>query len=218
MKRNITLGITGASGIPIAFKLIYELITNSSCIVHLIITTAGIITIKQETGISLSVNPQITKRILIEKLQIEDPENLIVYTNQDWYAPQASGSSVFEDMVICPCSMATLAKIATGISEDLLTRASDVIIKERKNLIIVPRESPLSVIHLNNLLTLAKLGVSILPPVPAFYTFPQTIEDIINFIVSRILDQLKIPNKLILRWSHEDEAKLISNSPPPVLI
>lgn len=199
MTKDITLGLTGASGVTIGFNLLQNLLLNDCC-VHLVISKAGIITIKQETGISLSATPERTKEILVKELTLSNSNNLFVYTNQDWYAPIASGSSVSDAMVVCPCSMATLAKIASGIGEDLLTRSADVILKERKNLIVVPRETPFSAIHLENMLKLAKLGVSIIPPSPAFYSHPKTIQDIIDFIVSRVLDQLGIHNNLIKRW------------------
>ncbi|MBP9743165.1 MAG: UbiX family flavin prenyltransferase [Burkholderiales bacterium] len=200
--KKITLGITGASGIPIAFTLLQELLAFR-CVVHLVITTAGMVTIKQETNLSLSANPSICHEVLFKHLELVNSENLYIYTNNDWFSPIASGSHVDEAMVICPCSMATLGKIAGGIGDDLLTRAADVIMKERKNLIIVPREMPFSAIHLANMHSLAKLGVCILPPTPAFYTHPKSIEDIINFVVSRILDQLGIDNTLIKRWGKE---------------
>lgn len=197
--KNITLGITGASGIPIAFTLLKELLAIQ-CQVHVVLSAAAIITTKQETGLSLSGNPNTSKRELIEHLKLVNVDNLNVYTNNDWYAPIASGSSVSDAMVICPCSMATLGKVSNGIGDDLLCRAADVILKERKNLILVPRETPLSAIHLGNMQKLASLGVCILPPVPAFYTQPKTIQDIIDVIVSRILDQVGIENKLSSRW------------------
>lgn len=199
MRNNITLGITGATGIPIAFTLLEQLL-KLNCQVHLVITQAGIITAKQETGISLSGNPNTTHANLTKKLKLDNSENLFVYTNNDWYAPMASGSNVSDAMVICPCSMASLGKIANGIGDDLLCRAADVILKERKNLILVPRETPLSAIHLANMQKLAELQVSILPPMPAFYTHPKTVQDIVDFIVGRILDQLGLVNGLVQPW------------------
>ncbi len=199
---NITLGITGASGIPIAFTLLKELLAVSTTSrVNLIITQAGMITIKQESDISLSINPNQTKDILVAQLKLSNSNNLHVYTNNDWYSPVASGSSVSDAMVICPCSMATLGKIASGIGDDLLCRSADVVLKERRNLVIVPRETPLNAIHLANMQRLAELGVAIVPPVPAFYTHPKSVDDIIKFIVSRILDQLRIENNISPRWS-----------------
>lgn len=201
MTKKVTLGITGASGIPIAFSLLEQLL--ASCVVHLVITTAGMITIKQETNISLSANPESCKLILTDHLKLKNVDNLFIYTNNDWFSPIASGSSVNDAMVICPCSMATLGKIANGIGDDLLSRAADVTMKERKNLVLVPRETPLSAIHLSNMQILAQLGVSILPPVPAFYTHPKSIQDIIDFVVGRILDQIGVPNQMMERWGHE---------------
>lgn len=196
---TVTLCITGATGIPIAFSLLQQLLKNG-CIVHLVVSKAGMITAKQETGISLSATPSKTKDSLVVNLKLENSENLYVYGNEDWYAPIASGSSVNDVTIVCPCSMATLGKIASGVSDDLLVRACDVAIKERKNLILLPREMPFSPIHLENMHKLALIGVSIMAPTPAFYTHPQTIQDVVDFFVSRILDQAGISNQLIKRW------------------
>ncbi len=201
MTKQVTLGITGATGIPIAFSLLKQLLLHD-CIVHLVISPAGIITAKQETGITLSGNPNQTKKNLYSELNLVGHDRLFVYSNKDWFAPIASGSNVSDVMIVCPCSMASLGKIAGSLGEDLLIRAADVIMKERKNLILVPREAPLSAIHLENMLKLAKLGVSILPPVPAFYNHPKTIDDIIHFLVARILDQANIKNNLTTRWGN----------------
>lgn len=202
---KITLAITGASGIPIAFALLKQLLQPSYLgivdRVGVVVSQAGMVTIKQETDITLSANPHKTKEALIAALELVRADVLNIYTNNDWYAPIASGSSCGDVMVICPCSMATLGKVATGIGDDLISRAADVVLKERKNLIMVPRETPFNAIHLSNMYNLAKLGVSILPPVPAFYTHPKTIDDIINSIVSRILDQMGLNNNISPRWS-----------------
>ena len=199
MCKNVTLGITGASGIPIAFSLLRELLKHN-CTVHLVISKAGLITAKQETGITLSATPNKTKEVLIRELSLKNSKKFFVYGNDDWYASFASGSSVNDVTIICPCSMATLGKIASGVSDDLLVRACDVAIKERKSLILVPREMPFSPIHLENMHKLSVLGVSIMAPTPAFYTHPQTIQDIVDFFVSRILDQAGISNQLVKRW------------------
>lgn len=186
---------------PIACTLLRELL-KSNHTVYLVVTAAAMITIKQEMAISLSANPEACKKTLHKALNLDNIDNLNIYTNNDWYSPIASGSNVPDAMVVCPCSMATLAKIAHGLGDDLLTRAADVIMKERKNLVLVPRETPLSSTHLANMQKLAALNVSILPPVPAFYTHPKSIDDIIGFIVSRILDQLGHVNSLISRWGN----------------
>ncbi len=197
--KKVTLAITGASGMPFATVLLQELLAHD-CTVHLVISQAGILTFNQEINFNLPSSPSKIYEILVHKLNLVNANKLSVYGVKDWFAPIASGSSVDDVMIVCPCSMATLAKIANGIGDDLICRAADVVLKERKDLIIVPRETPFSSIHLTNMLKLAQLGVSIIPPVPAFYTLPKTIDDIINFIVSRILDQAQISNNLSKRW------------------
>lgn len=199
INKKVTLAITGASGMPFAAVLLQNLL-QSNCAVNLVISQAGFITFHQEMNVALSATPSQTKEILVQNYLLENSELLNIYGIKDWYAPIASGSSVDDVMIICPCSMATLGKISAGIGDDLIARAADVILKERKNLIVVPRETPLSAIHLENMLKLAKLGVAVIPPVPAFYTHPQDIDDIVNFVVSRILDQAGIKNDLSKRW------------------
>ncbi len=225
--KKITIAITGASGVIIAFELLRYLLqlnihfaknnSDASSIqssnqssaqlvtIHLVISKAGIITISEELGLSLSNNPNIIREKIIEYFALQNDidfcaNNFFVYQNNDWFTPIASGSNVDDAMVVCPCSMATLARIANGLGEDLIARACDVIIKERKNLILVPRETPFSAIHLENMLKLSKLGVAIVPPIPAFYNHPKSIADVINFIVARILDQLNIKNTISPRW------------------
>ena len=124
-----------------------------------------------------------------------------IYNSGDMAAPISSGSFITDGMIIVPCSMSSLASISFGNAQTLIQRAADVIIKEKRKLVLVPREIPLSIIHIENMLKLAKLGVTILPPMPAFYNNPETLDDIINHIVSRILDQFSIENTLTKRWS-----------------
>jgi 4-hydroxy-3-polyprenylbenzoate decarboxylase len=126
---------------------------------------------------------------------------LTVLDENDYAASIASGSSNSLGMVVVPCSMGSLARIANGISSSLIERAADVMIKEKRKLILVTREAPLSVIHINNMLKLAEIGVEILPASPGFYHKPKTVDDLINFIVSRILDRLGVPNNLVPRWN-----------------
>jgi len=197
--KKITLAITGASGVVFATNLLAELL-KSNCIVNLVISKAGVITLHHELGIALAGSPQLIKQKLVSELNLTDAHNLFVYGVADWYAPIASGSSVDEAMVICPCSMATLAKVANGIGDDLIVRAADVILKERKNLVIVPRETPFSALHLENMLKLARLGVAVVPPIPGFYSHPKSLEDVVNSVVSRIMDQLGVTNNLSKRW------------------
>ena len=199
MTHRVTLAITGASGMPYAMKLLSELLLGG-CLVNLIVSKAGVLTLKQELDLTLSANIEQSRLKLIDTLKLVNSDNLKLYAIADWFAPMASGSSVDDAMVVCPCSMATLGKIASGIGDDLISRSADVILKERKNLIIVPRETPFSTIHLENMLKLSRLGVAIVAPIPAFYNHPKTLDDVINFIVSRILDQLGINNSLTKRW------------------
>ena len=199
MTHRVTLAITGASGMPYAMKLLSELLLGG-CLVNLVVSKAGVLTLKQELDLTLSANIEQSRLKLIDTLKLVNSDNLKLYAIADWFAPMASGSSVDDAMVVCPCSMATLGKIASGIGDDLISRSADVILKERKNLIIVPRETPFSTIHLENMLKLSRLGVAIVAPIPAFYNHPKTLDDVINFIVSRILDQLGINNSLTKRW------------------
>ncbi|PKO51813.1 MAG: aromatic acid decarboxylase, partial [Betaproteobacteria bacterium HGW-Betaproteobacteria-21] len=122
-----------------------------------------------------------------------------------WFAPPASGSNPPDAMVVCPCTMATLAAIAAGLSQSLIERAADVVLKEQRKLVLVPRETPYSAIHLENMLKLARLGVCILPPNPGFYHHPQTVQDLVDFVVARVLDQLGVPHALMARWGENEK-------------
>jgi 4-hydroxy-3-polyprenylbenzoate decarboxylase len=129
-----------------------------------------------------------------------DPEKLAVFGREEWFAPVASGSNPPDAMVVCPCSMGTLAAIAQGLAENLIERAADVVLKEGRKLVLVPRETPFSAIHLENMLRLARAGAVILPPSPGFYHHPQTVADLVDFVVARVLDQLAVPHTLMQRW------------------
>ena len=128
------------------------------------------------------------------------PEQLKVFGRDEWFAPVASGTNPADAMVVCPCTMGTLGSIAAGLSDNLIERAADVMLKENRKLIIVPREAPFSVIHLENMLKLARAGVVILPANPGFYHHPQSVDDVVDFIVARILDHLGIEHQLMARW------------------
>ena len=137
--------------------------------------------------------------MLADRYHEQDGE-LTVYSRDDWMAQMASGSNPGDAMAICPCTMGTLGAIANGMADNLIERAADVMLKERRPLVLVPRETPLSVIHLDNMLKLARAGAVILPPAPGFYTHPQSIADLVDFVVARILDHLGVPNTLQPRW------------------
>ncbi|MCX7914493.1 MAG: UbiX family flavin prenyltransferase [Thermodesulfovibrionales bacterium] len=191
MKRFI-LAITGASGAIIGIRLLEELLKTSE--VHLIISdTASKITLS-ETGIDLST---IAEETLRKKF---NTDSLFHYDNDQLWAPIASGSFKIDGMFIVPCSMKTLSAISNGYAVSLVERAADVTIKEKRPLVISPREMPLSSIHLENMLKLARLGVCIAPPIPAFYPKPATVQEVIDFLVGKILDCMKIENDLFKRW------------------
>jgi len=200
--KTFTLAITGASGLPYAMRLL-EYLLQSGQRVNLVYSQAAQIVAKQELDFTLPNRPQDAEKILTERLGQFSGE-LRVYGRDDWYAPMASGSNPGDAMVICPCTMSTLGKIASGISDDLIARAADVMLKEKRPLILVPRETPFSAIHLENMLRLAHAGAVILPPNPGFYHHPQSVQDIVDFVVARILDHLGVEQTLVKPWGEEN--------------
>jgi len=203
MKNNksITIAMTGASGAPYTLRLLAFLFTTDYHI-QFICSQPGQIVFGMETDLKLTGSPQKMQAQIIEYFNA-DSSQLSVYGKDQWTAPVASGSSVSDAMIVCPCTMGTLAAIACGTSDNLIHRAADVILKEQKKLILVPRETPFSPIHLENMLKLSRIGVSILPPSPGFYNGEKTVEDLTNFVVSRILDQAGIQNDIAPRWHNE---------------
>lgn len=196
--RTVTLALTGASGMPYGLRLL-ECLVRADITVWLLYSQAAQIVAQQECGLLLPAQPAQCKTVLCGRFGL--PENrLQVFGRDEWFAPPASGSNPADAMVICPASMGAVAAVAAGTSDHLLERAADVCIKERRPLIVVPRETPLSAIHLENLLKLARLGVTVLPPAPGFYTHPQSVDDMVDFVVARILDQLNVPHTLLPRW------------------
>jgi flavin prenyltransferase len=201
--RTITLAFTGASGMPYGLRLL-ECLLGARCRVALIYSSAAQIVARQECDLTLPVQPREATRLLSERYGARDGQ-LTVYAREDWLAPMASGSNPADAMAVCPCSMGTLGAIAHGLADNLIERAADVMLKERRPLILVPRETPLSAIHLDNMLKLAHAGAVILPPAPGFYTRPQTVAEIVDFVVARVMDQLRVPHDLVPRWG-EDRA------------
>lgn len=197
--KTVTLAFTGASGLPYGLRLLACLLA-ADVEVWLLCSQAARVVAQQECGLILPAQPDAMRAALCEYLRLPEDCKLRVFGRDEWFAPPASGSSPADAMVICPASMGTVAAVANGTADHLLERAADVCIKEGLPLIVVPRETPFSALHLENLLKLSRLGVCILPPAAGFYTQPQTIEDMVDFVVSRILDQLAIPNDLIPRW------------------
>jgi len=195
---TLTLAMTGASGADYTLRL-FGYCLQQGIHVQFITSQPGQIVLGMETELKLSGPPQKMQQQFAEHFGA-DPELISVYSRDQWTAPPASGSSVADAMVVCPCSMGTLASIAVGSSDNLIHRAADVVIKERKTLILVPRETPFSSIHLENMLKLSRLGVVILPPNPGFYHGVTAVSELIDFVVARILDQLGIDNDLSPRW------------------
>ncbi|MBV8656519.1 MAG: UbiX family flavin prenyltransferase [Burkholderiales bacterium] len=196
--KTVTLALTGASGMPYALSLLRCLLAADAR-VYLLYSQAAQIVIKQEQGETWPSRAKDVEAELVARFQCRAGQ-LRVFGREEWFAPVASGSNPPDAMVICPCTMGTLAAIAAGMSDNLIERAADVVIKEGRKLIIVPREAPFSAIHLENMLKLSRLGVCILPANPAFYHHPQSIDDLVDFVVARILDQLAVPHQLMARW------------------
>ena len=199
MNKTMCLALTGASGMPYGLRLL-ECLLATGCNVQLLYSQAAQIVARQEMDLELPTRPAEAKAALLTRYPAVDPEKLAVFGREEWFAPVASGSNPPDAMVVCPCSMGTLAAIAHGLADKLIERAADVVLKEGRKLILVPRETPLSAIHLENMLRLARAGAVILPPSPGFYHHPQTVADLVDFVVARVLDQLAVPHALMRRW------------------
>jgi flavin prenyltransferase len=202
-RKTVALAITGASGAHYALRLLQCLI-QAEVRVWLMISQPGQIVIGMETQVKLPGRPAEIQRFLREHYRAADGQ-LEVFGREQWTAPVASGSGAPDAMVICPCTTGTLAAVATGASRSLLERAADVVLKERRKLILVVRETPLSEIHLENMLKLARMGAIIMPANPGFYHVPQRVEDLVNFMVARVLDHLGIEHQLLPRWGSDDK-------------
>jgi len=196
----ITIAITGASGGCYALRLI-ERLAQQQTTMHLMLSDAARIVLRQECNLTLENPPAATAIAIAHHLDIT-PKHLHVYALDDWFAPPASGSAGIGQMVVVPCSMGTMSRIACGISQTLIERAADVIIKERRQLLLVPRETPLSAIHLEQMLKLTQIGVQLLPAMPGFYHQPQSIADLVDFMVERIMDNLNTPAAGTQRWGN----------------
>ncbi len=194
----ITLAMTGASGAAYGLRLLENLI-RADRPVYLLISQAGQIVLNMEADLKLPSDAAGVERLLNERFGAAEGQ-LRVFGRQQWTAPVASGTHAAEAMVVCPCTTGTLSAIACGASNDLIERAADVMLKEQRRLILVVRETPLSEIHLENMLRLARLGVSIMPASPGFYFDPRTPDDLVDFMVARVLDQLGIAHTLLPRW------------------
>lgn len=194
---NIVVGITGASGSIYGLRLVEELLRAGKT-VSLLLTSAGRQVTAFETGLQLAEDSADCQRQLRDHFQVN--EQLVHYPLNDFFAPVASGSSAPDAVVICPCSMGTAARIAAGLSDNLLERVADVVLKEGKRLLLVPRETPFNQIHLQNLLRLSQAGAQVLPAMPGFYQKPQSVEEMIDFVVGKVLDSLGVEHQLFKRW------------------
>lgn len=197
MKKYI-LAITGASGSIFGIKLIEELLKSAE--VHLIISSNTFSIIRDETGIDWTNKSQKSEKTEDIIRKHFNADNLFFYEDKHMYAPVASGSFKTDGMFVVPCSMKTLAGIANGYADNLIQRAADVVIKEGRPLLLSPREMPFSAIHLENMLKLARLGVKIAPPIPAFYHKPKSLDDMVSFIVGKMLDAFGIEHEIFRRW------------------
>lgn len=199
MQKNAKIvAITGASGAIYGLRLIQELLKRGDD-VALIISPSGFLVLEQEILLKLSGGKAEIEKGL-KKYFGKTKGRLNYFSAEDIGAPISSGSARVSDMIVCPCSMGTLARIAHGISGNLIERAADVILKEKSLLILVPREMPLSQIHLENMLKLSRAGAHIIPPMPGFYHQPKRMEDLVDFVVGKVLDAMGIENKLYKRW------------------
>lgn len=197
-EQSIVVAVTGASGSAYALRLIQRL-SQAGVRQHILLSDAARVVFKQEIDLVLPMETDATAQALAQHLNIA-ANSLHCYSLNDWFSPTASGSAGIKKMVVVPCSMGTLARIACGASDNLIERAADVMLKERRQLILVPRETPLSSIHLENMLKLSRLGAHIIPAMPGFYHRPQSLDDIINFLVDRILDHLELSNPEAKKW------------------
>ncbi|RMH51995.1 MAG: UbiX family flavin prenyltransferase [Zetaproteobacteria bacterium] len=196
---RVTVAITGASGAGYALLLLKRLLTRGVT-VHLMVSDAARVVLRQEADLDLPDQPEQACRLLRSHLDAAGVGELRLHPLDDWMAPPASGSAGITRMVVVPCSMGTLARIACGTAQTLIERAADVMLKERRRLILVPRETPLSAVHLEQMRNLDRMGVVILPAMPGFYHRPQSIDDLFAFVVDRIMDQLGLPCAEALRW------------------
>ena len=230
MKRNFVVAITGASGVGYAVRLV-EVLTAARCDVHLSISANAEPVFRQELGLAVDVENFNPKMLMLdrgpqvkEKLEriramapagdraddqaaapADDGGSVVYHHYRDFMAPIASGSFLTGGMVVCPCSSGTLSAIVHGTSANLIHRAAEVHLKERRKLILVPRETPLSLVQLDNLKRAAEAGAVILPAMPGFYHGAATIQDLVDFVVGRICDQLGVPNELVRRWGRTRE-------------
>lgn len=199
-EKRITLAITGASGAPYALRLL-ELLVKADYQVYVLISSAAKVVFATEEQLQLPSGRDAQGAFFTERFAAQ-PEQIIVCGKDEWFSPVASGSAAPKQMIICPCSTGTLSAVAMGASDNLIERGADVVLKERGQLILVPREMPFSSIHLENMLKLSNMGATIMPAAPGFYHEPQSIGDLVDFVVARILDHVGVSQDIMQRWGY----------------
>jgi 4-hydroxy-3-polyprenylbenzoate decarboxylase len=204
MPKTVCLAFTGASGMPYGIRLL-ECLLAAGCRVQLLYSQVAQIVARQEMALELPGRPADAEAFFKARFA-GLPGTLAVFGREEWFAPVASGSNPPDAMIVCPCTMGTLAAIAQGLASNLIERAADVVLKEGRKLVLVPRETPFSAIHLENMLRLARAGAVILPPNPGFYHHPQGIDELVDFVVARLLDQVGVAHSLMARWGGGDGA------------
>lgn len=199
---TVTLAVTGASGSGYFVRLLQQLV-DANVKVYLLLSDAAQIVLKTEIDEDWPADNDLLNDFLVKRFKTRAGQ-INALEMKDWFSPIASGSSAPKKMVICPCSCGSLASIAQGLSNNLIERAADVIFKERGLLIVMPRETPFSTLHLKNMLTLSELGATVMPLAPGFYHQPKTIEELQDFMVARVMDHLKIEHKISKRWCEQE--------------
>jgi 4-hydroxy-3-polyprenylbenzoate decarboxylase len=200
MADDLVVAITGASGSPYGVRLL-DVLLRAGRTVHLVVSSAATQVMERELGVTIDLN-HFDPTLLLKNA---DASRLHFHHFRDFSAGIASGSFRTAGMAVCPCSMGTVAAIAHGTSENLIHRAADVHLKERRKLVLVPRETPLGLIQLRNLTAAAEAGAVVLPAMPAFYTLPKTVDDMVDFVVGRVCDQLGVEHRLFPRWGSDDQ-------------
>jgi 4-hydroxy-3-polyprenylbenzoate decarboxylase len=201
-KQKITVAITGASGSAYAMRLLQCLVAANYQI-FVLCSSAARVVFDTEIGLKVPASPDAASKFFTEKFAAK-ANQITFFGKEQWFSPVASGSAAPKQMIVCPCSTGTLAAISQGMSDNLIERAADVVIKERGQLILVPRETPFSTIHLQNMLSLSQMGVTIMPAAPGFYHNPQSIDDLIDFMVGRMLDHLGIEQSIMPKWGYSN--------------
>ena len=202
MSLHVALAMTGASGAQYGLRLL-ECLLAADCRVSLMISKPAQVVIGMETDLQLPGRSADIRRFFCERHRV-DETRLHVYGREEWTAPVASGSAAPDAMVVCPCTTATVSALATGASRSLIERAGDVVLKERRPLLLVVRETPFSAIHLENMLTLARAGAVVMPANPGYYHRPETVAELVDFMVARVLDHLGLPQGLVAPWGGEE--------------